>query len=57
MLHGKTVKIRLDLAAMDHARVKGKQEACHQRNKSNAEEQVKPSMMNCAKPCKGMDDQ
>jgi hypothetical protein len=52
-----TVKISLDSVAMNHARVKGKQEACHRRTKSNAEEQVKPSMMNCAKPCKGMDDQ
>jgi hypothetical protein len=56
-LHGKAVKVRQDSTVMDHTRVKGKQEAWHQSTKGNGEEQVNPSMMNCAKSCEGMDDQ
>jgi hypothetical protein len=56
-LHGKTVKVRQVSAGIHHARVKGEQEAWHRSTKGNNEEQVKPSTVNHAKLCEGMDDQ
>jgi hypothetical protein len=55
--HGKTVKVRQDSTAMDHVRVKDKQEAWCQRTEGNGEKWVKLRAMNCTRPCEAMDDQ